>query len=76
MVRNLVYRGITVRSLGYGGITVRNLSTTRAAIAIHLPRYRGKCRPAQRVEPTLTLDLPRHPNTINILIIYYQRHNY
>jgi len=32
---------------------------TRAAVAIHLPRYRGKCRPAQRVEPTSTSDLPR-----------------
>ena len=49
---------------------------TRAAVAIHLPRYRGKCRTAQRVEPTLTSDLLRHLNTISILIIYYQRHNY
>ena len=47
------------------------ITSTRAAVAIHLPRYRGKCRPAQRVGPTSTSDLPRHPNTINILIIYY-----
>jgi hypothetical protein len=53
-----------------------HVATTRAAVAIHLPRYRGKCRPAQRAGPTSTSDLPRHPNTINILIIYYQRYNY
>ena len=52
------------KQVNYNGDVVplvgrRRSDGTRAAVAIHLPRYRGKCRPAQRVGTTSTSDLPR-----------------
>ena len=51
-------QGLTYTRL-FWGWRPQQSAPGRLPVPIHLPRYRGKCRPAQRAGPTSTSDLPR-----------------